>query len=65
MERDADKPTDATATDSKPVDHPSRETVQVRQGTGPRATVTVLIVSLIAAVVVGALLLVVFYGGNT
>ena len=65
MERDADKPTDATDTDSKPVDHPNRETVQVRQGTGPRATVTVLIVSLIAAVVVGALLLVVFYGGNT
>ena len=65
MERDSDKPTDATATDSKPADHPSRETVQVRQGTGPRATVTVLIVSLIAAVVVGALLLVVFYGGNT
>jgi len=48
-------------TDSKPVDHPSRGTVEVRQGTGPRATVTVLITSLLAAAVVGALLLIYFY----
>jgi len=56
---------DATTTDSKPVDHPSQETVDVRQGTGPRATVTVLIVSLLAAAVVGALLLIFFYLGST
>jgi len=36
---------------------PAGKTVDVRQGTGPRATVTVLIVSLLAAAVVGALLL--------
>ena len=54
-----------TITDSKPVDQPSRETVRVRQGTGPRETVTVLIVSLLGAVVVGALLLIFFYGGNS
>ena len=31
---------------SKPVDHPDRETVEVRQGTGPRAMVSVLLISL-------------------
>jgi hypothetical protein len=39
--------------DSKPVDHPDRETVEVRQGTGPRATVSVLLVSLFLATAVG------------
>jgi hypothetical protein len=39
---------------SKPVDHPDRETVKVRQGTGPRATVSVLLVSLVMMVAVGA-----------
>lgn len=39
--------------DSKPVDHPDQETVAVRQGTGPRATVSVLFVSLIMAAAVG------------
>jgi hypothetical protein len=39
---------------SKPVDHPDRETVEVRQGTGPRATVSVLLVSLVMMVAVGA-----------
>ena len=39
--------------DSKPVDHPSRETVEVRQGTGPRATVSVLFISVALAVVAG------------
>jgi hypothetical protein len=39
--------------DSKLVDHPSRETVAVRQGTGPRATVSVLFVSVILAVIAG------------
>jgi len=38
------------------VDHPSRETVKVRQGTGPRATVSVLFLSMIAAAVAGAVL---------
>ena len=56
---------DAAITDSEAVDHPDRETVEVRQGTGPRATVTVLLVSLAAAAAVGALLLIFFYGGNT
>ena len=36
---------------SKPVDHPSRETVEVRQGTGPRATVSVLLISVALAVI--------------
>jgi len=39
--------------DCKPVDHPSRETVAVRQGTGSRATVSVLVISVILAVVAG------------
>jgi hypothetical protein len=38
---------------SKPVDHPSRETVEVRQGTGPRATVSVLFISVALAVMAG------------
>ena len=38
---------------SKPVDHPDRETVKVRQGTGPRATVSVLFVSLLMITVAG------------
>jgi hypothetical protein len=46
---------DAAITDSEPVDHPDRETVEVRQ----------LIVSLAAAAAVAALLLIFFYGGNT
>ena len=46
--------------DSKPVDHPSRETVDVRQGTGPRATVSVLFISLMLAVAAGAVLLAYF-----
>jgi hypothetical protein len=39
--------------EGKPVDHPSRETVKVRQGTGPRATVSVLFGSVILAVIAG------------
>ena len=46
---------------SKPVDHPDRETVEVRQGTGPRATVSVLFISLVSAVVAGAVLLAYFF----
>jgi hypothetical protein len=40
-------------TESKPVDHPSRETVEMRQGTGPRATVSVLFISVALAVIAG------------
>lgn len=39
--------------DTKPVDHPDRETVKVRQGTGPRATVSVLLISIAAAAIAG------------
>lgn len=39
---------------SEPVDHPDQATVDVRQGTGPRQTVSVLIVSLVLALVAGA-----------
>ena len=42
---------------SKPVDQPDRETVRVRQGTGPRQTVSVLLISLALSVVVGVVLL--------
>ena len=42
---------------SKPVDHPDRETVEVRQGTGPRATVSVLLISLLMMVAVGVVFL--------
>lgn len=48
----------------EPVDHPSRETVKVRQGTGPRATVSVLLISLTLAALVGAALLAYFYFGS-
>jgi hypothetical protein len=41
----------------KPVDRPSTETVKVRQGTGPRAMVSVLLVSLLLAAIIGAGLL--------
>ena len=46
---------------SKTVDHPDRETVAVRQGTGPRATVSVLLISLLMAVAVGVFFLGYFY----
>jgi len=48
---------------TEPVDHPSRDTVKVRQGTGPRATVSVLLVSLTLAAVAGIALLAYFYFG--
>jgi len=41
---------------SKPVDHPDRETVDARQGTGPRATVSVLLISLLMAAVAGVII---------
>ena len=46
---------------SAPVDHPDRKTVQVRQGTGPRSMVSVLLISMALAVLVGLLLLAYFY----
>ena len=42
---------------SKAVDHPSAKTVKVRQGTGPRVMVSVLLISLLLAAVAGAALL--------
>jgi hypothetical protein len=45
---------------SKPVDHPPKETVKVRQGTGPRATVSVLLISTVLALTAGAIVLVYF-----
>lgn len=47
--------------EGEPVDHPDQESVEVRQGTGPRATVSVLVVSLVLAGGAGALLLAYFY----
>ena len=41
---------------AEPVDSPSKETVKVRQGTGPRAMVSVLFASLLAAAIAGVLL---------
>jgi hypothetical protein len=41
----------------KPVDRPATATVKVRQGTGPRSMVSVLLISLLAAAIVGAALL--------
>lgn len=49
----------------EPVDHPSHETVKVRQGTGPRTTVSVLLVSLTLAAIVGVALLTYFYFSPT
>jgi hypothetical protein len=47
---------------NEPVDHESRKTERTRQGTGPRSTVTVLFISIAAAVVAGAVLLAYFRG---
>jgi hypothetical protein len=44
----------------EPVDRPSRETVDVRQGTGPRNTVSVLLVGILLAAVAGLVLLAYF-----
>jgi hypothetical protein len=47
---------DGMMENSKAVDHPSQETIDLRQGTGPRATVSVLIISLaLAAFAAGGL----------
>jgi hypothetical protein len=44
----------------KPVDRPSSQTVKVRQGTGPRAMVSVLLISLLMAAIAGLLILLYF-----
>jgi len=49
-------------TNSKPVDRPDRETVKMRQGTGPRATISVLMLSLVLAGVAGVALVGYFVG---
>ena len=43
-----------------PVDRPSQETVEVRQGTGPRNMVSVLLIGIVMAAVAGLFLLVYF-----
>ena len=45
--------------DDKPVDRPDQATVAVRQGTGPRAMVSVLLISTLAAL--AAMLVIYFY----
>ena len=45
--------------DDKPVDRPDKATVAVRQGTGPRAMVSVLLISTLAAL--AAMLVIYFY----
>ena len=45
----------------KPVDRPSDRAVKVRQGTGPRTMVSVLLTSLLIAAAAGILLLAYFY----
>jgi hypothetical protein len=45
----------------RPVDRPSDQTVKVRQGTGPRAMVSVLSTSLLMAVIAGIVLLLYFF----
>lgn len=45
---------------TEPIDRASRETVEVRQGTGPRATVSVLLISLVLVAVVGLVLMAYF-----
>jgi hypothetical protein len=48
--------------DSKPADRSSEETEDVRQGTGPRSTVSVLFVSLLLAGLAGGVLVAYFWG---
>jgi hypothetical protein len=50
-------------TGHEPVDHASRQTEKLRQGTGPRSTVKVLMISIGAAAIIGAGLLL-YFGGR-
>ena len=49
---------------TEPVDRPNTEIVRVRQGTGPRNMLLVLFVSLVLAVIVGAVVIGYFVSGN-
>jgi hypothetical protein len=51
--------------DDKPVDRPDNATVAVRQGTGPRAMVTVLLLSTLAAVAAMLVIYLYFFAGPT
>jgi len=51
--------------DDKPVDRPDKTTVAVRQGTGPRAMVSVLLISTIAALTLMLILYLYFFAGPT
>jgi len=51
--------------DDKPVDRPDQATVAVRQGTGPRAMVTVLLLSTIAAAAAMLVIYLYFIAGPT
>ena len=51
--------------DDKPVDRPDKATVAVRQGTGPRAMVTVLLLSTLAAVAAMLVIYLYFFAGPT
>lgn len=48
--------------DRAPNRQPERKAVAMRQGTGPRAVLAVLVVSLILAVAAGVILVAYFYG---
>ena len=51
--------------DDKPVDRPDKATVAVRQGTGPRAMVTVLLLSTLAAAAAMLVIYLYFFAGPT
>jgi hypothetical protein len=51
--------------DDKPVDRPDKGTVAVRQGTGPRAMVTVLLISTLAALAAMLIIYLYFFAGPT
>jgi len=53
---------ESTVLDSKPADRADQQSEDVRQGTGPRATVPVLLVSLLLAVAAG-MSFVIYFGG--
>jgi hypothetical protein len=51
--------------DEKPVDRPDKTTVAVRQGTGPRAMVTVLLISTLVALAAMLIIYLYFFAGPT
>jgi hypothetical protein len=67
-EHEAQPPAPAEASalaGTKPADQPDRETVEVRQGTGPRETVSVLLVSIVLAACAGIVLVGYFLWSTT